>query len=42
LVSLRVKLKRRPATASPVDYTVADEFLNGVARTVLGPRAKLD
>jgi hypothetical protein len=36
------KLKRRPTTASPVDYKVADEFLIGVARTVLGPRASLD
>jgi hypothetical protein len=42
LVSLRVKLKRRPTTASSVDYKVADEFLNSVARTVLGPRASLD
>ena len=37
LVSLHVKLKRRPTTASSVDYKVADEFLNSVARTVLGP-----
>jgi hypothetical protein len=42
LVSLHVKLKRRPTTASSVDYKAADDFLNGVARTVLGPRARLD
>jgi hypothetical protein len=42
LVRLRMKLKRSPAVVPPADNKVADEFLNGVAHTVLGPRATLD
>ena len=42
LVSMRTKLKRRPASIAPVDIRSIDTFLNDVAHTVIGPRASLD